>query len=169
MREYSKVSPKVWQSERFRNLPSDEARFLFLYLLTNTHQTSAGCYCLPPAYAAADLAWGVTRYQDTLATLTGAGMVHVDKASSEIFIDQWFAHNAAMHEDHRRGIESDIRTLKSEHLKTMALQSLAESWDADAPKREANRAARERRTARQKDNVHPLQQSLRRKLGDGHD
>ena len=47
MREFSKVSPAVWQSERFHSLPSDDGRYVHLYLLTNDHQNSAGCYRLP--------------------------------------------------------------------------------------------------------------------------
>ena len=38
MRDFSKISPDVWQSERFRALPSDEARYLFLYLMTTSEE-----------------------------------------------------------------------------------------------------------------------------------
>ena len=72
MREYSKVSPNVWHSSRFNSLPSDDARYVFLYLATSMHQTSAGACLLPEAYAAADLKWPVERYRKALAELQAA-------------------------------------------------------------------------------------------------
>ena len=47
MRSFSKVSPNVWQSQRFNALP-DDSRLLYFYLLTSPHANSAG----PTAYPA---------------------------------------------------------------------------------------------------------------------
>ena len=48
---FSKISPAVWQSLHFNGLPSDDGDYLYLYLLTNRHQNSAGCYRLPDGCA----------------------------------------------------------------------------------------------------------------------
>ena len=78
MRDYSKISPALWQSARFNDLPSDDGRYLYLYLLTSSHQTSAGCYQLPDGYSCSDLRWPLARCSTTAArrrpaSATGAG------------------------------------------------------------------------------------------------
>jgi hypothetical protein len=54
--KYSTVHAKFWRDERIRALPED-ARTLFLYLLTSPHRTALGFYYLPIAYVANDLQW----------------------------------------------------------------------------------------------------------------
>ena len=64
MRTFSKISPKLWRSPRFRSLESGDERLLYLYVLTCEHQSSAGCFRLPDAYAASDLGWTEERLSD---------------------------------------------------------------------------------------------------------
>jgi hypothetical protein len=75
MREFSKISPRVWRSQRFRALASDDARHLHLYLLTCEHQNSAGAFRLPAGYACNDLNWGQDRFSRALAELEEAGLM----------------------------------------------------------------------------------------------
>ena len=72
MRDYSKVSPKLWRSPRYRSLESGDARLLYLYFLTCEHQSSAGCFRLPVAYAASDLGWTENRFTDARAALASS-------------------------------------------------------------------------------------------------
>src|SRR5262245_38681348 len=75
MREFSKISPAVWHSPRFNSLPSDDGRYLYLYLLSSPHQTSAGAYHLPEGYACADLGWSQKRYREARETLIEADLI----------------------------------------------------------------------------------------------
>jgi hypothetical protein len=114
MRDFSKVSPRLWQSDRFNSLASDDARLVFLYLLTNAHQTSAGAYRLPDAYAAADLRWPVERYQCARSELASAGLIKQDSLASVVMITRWFQINPPMNEKHLKGIRHILERLPSQ-------------------------------------------------------
>jgi hypothetical protein len=86
MREFSKISPALWQSERFNSLPSDDGRYLYLYLLTNEHQNSAGCYRLLDLYACSDLRWSIERYSKARSELVDGGLVRFDAKGPVVMI-----------------------------------------------------------------------------------
>ena len=130
MRDFSKVSPAVWQSARFNDLPSDDGRYLYLYLLTCQHQTSAGCYRLPDGYACADLRWSPDRLAKARQQLIAADLILFDAECSVVMITRWFKHNPPMNESHLIGIERVIERLPSEMICDAALQALEESWEA---------------------------------------
>ena len=56
---YVKVCPKFWTDDKVQPL-SDDARLLFLYLMTSPHSNMAGFYWLPLGYIAEDLRWGLS-------------------------------------------------------------------------------------------------------------
>ena len=126
MRDFSKVSPSLWHSERFNNLASDDARFAYLYLLTCEHQTSAGCYRLPDAYAAADLRWPIDRYQHARSELASAGLINFDTVASVMMITRWFRFNPPMNEKHLKGIRHILERLPSEQIWAKATAELDE-------------------------------------------
>ncbi len=138
MREYSKVSPNVWQSERFNNLPSDDGRLLYLYLLTCSHQNSAGTYRLPDGYACVDLRWKPERYHNARAELVAADLIAFDDLASVVMICRWFRHNPPMSEKHLIGIERALERLPSESIAQHALEAAQEAWEA----KQAERAAK---------------------------
>jgi|SRR5690349_19308745 hypothetical protein len=127
-RVFTKVSPRLWRSRRFRGLPSEDAKLAFLYLLTSEHQNSAGCYRLPDGYATADLGWHVDRYKKARQQLVEAGMVKFDAA--EVFIDGWFTHNPPMNDDHLLGIERQLDRIESDVIREAAHEALSEAVDA---------------------------------------
>ena len=129
-REYSKVSPRLWQSSRFAALPSDDAKFAFLYLLTSEHQNSAGRYRLLDGYATADLRWPLDRYRKAREQLVKAGMIRFDPEKGVVLIDRWFYHNPPMSESHLIGVERQLERIESDELREAALAALSELWDA---------------------------------------
>lgn len=56
MSSYGKIARRTWNSRTFRSL-SEDARTLWLYLLTSPHANTLGLYVLRPAYAVDDLQW----------------------------------------------------------------------------------------------------------------
>jgi len=129
MREFNKVSPALWQSQRFKGLPKDDPRLLFLYLLTNAHQNSAGCYALPEGYARVDLVrWSTKKFHTALAALASAGMIHTDEQTSEVLIDGWFKHNPPMNMKHYIGTMRVVDLIRSPRLKAAASEGLANAW-----------------------------------------
>jgi hypothetical protein len=130
MRDYSKISPAVWQSARFNSLPSDDGRYLDLYLLTCSHQTSAGCYVLPEGYACSDLRWEPERYRAACEQLIAADLVRFDPDCDVVLITRWFKHNPPMSESHLIGIERQLERLPSFTLYEEAQTALWAAWKA---------------------------------------
>ena len=130
MRDFSKISPALWQSKRFNSLPSDDGRYLYLYLLTNAHQTSAGCYRLPDGYATNDLRWEHSRYVKAGQELVSADLILFDKTESVVMITRWFKHNPPMSESHFIGIERLLEKLPSQKIKEAASQAANEAWES---------------------------------------
>ena len=128
MRDFSKISPALWHSKRFNNLPSDDGRYLYLYLLTNEHQTSAGCYRLPDGYATNDLGWELSRYVSARQELVAADLILFDESESVVMITRWFQHNPPMSDSHFIGIERVLTKLPSQNIWIAASKAANEAW-----------------------------------------
>ena len=115
-RLYTKVSPALWASRRFRDV-EHLARLYYVYLLTNEHIDSTGCYRLPDAYACAD--FGVdAETQSRLATaLVDIDMIAVDSVAEYVLIKRWFKHNPLTSIDHATGTERLIGEIESDTLR----------------------------------------------------
>lgn len=139
MRDFSKVSPSLWQSRRFTGLSSDDARYAYLYLLTCEHQTSAGCCRLPDAYAAADLRWPVERYRKARLELIDAELIKWDDDTSVVMITRWFKFSPPMNEKHLQGIRHILERLPSQDIWEEATAEL-EAIVAAMPRARAGQA-----------------------------
>lgn len=138
-RIFSKISPAIWRSRRFMGL-SDRAKVLQLYLLSNAHITSAGCYELPDGYACADLDWSEADYFAARNELVREGLIDVDEALSIILIERWFRHNAPANADHAKGCRRRLAAIESERLRQKAIAAFDEV-DQERIVREAAKAA----------------------------
>lgn len=117
MRDFTKVSPKIWRNRSFKTLGTDEARLLMLYLMTSEHQNIAGCFRLPQGYAIDDLGWSAEKYRESLEALIEAGLVLADAETLEVFVCGWFEQNAATNKKHALGIERVIDAIESDTLR----------------------------------------------------
>ena len=127
-REFTKVSPAIWRSNRFRKLASTDAQLLYLYFLTCEHQNSAGCFRIPDGYACADLGWEPVRYTTARDALVGGEMVSFDTDGEVIYIRRWFKHSPPMNDKHAQGTRKLIAEIESDALRE-AVE--AEFEDAD--------------------------------------
>ena len=130
MRDFSKISPALWQSKRFNTLPSDDGRYLYLYLLTSGHQPSAGAYRLPDGYATNDLHWELSRYLKARHELAVADLILFDETESVVMITRWFKHNPPMSESHFIGIGRMLERLPSQMIWEAASQAANEAWES---------------------------------------
>ena len=137
-RAFNKVAPAIWRSQRFMAL-SAKGKVLHLYLLTNAHVTSAGCYELPDGYACADLGWSADEYGAARDEVQRAGLIDMDEHRPIILIERWFRHNPPMNDKHAKGTLRFIEAIESDRLRERALSACN---DVDGPRQE-RQAARE--------------------------
>jgi hypothetical protein len=128
MRDFNKVSPTLWRSNRFVGLPSDDGRLLYLYLLTCPHQNSAGCFWLPDGYVCNDLAWDRDRYIKARQRLIDADLIGFDGNEQVVFIRRWFRHNPPMNPSHVTGIEKALMQCPSIDLRDKCHEELKAAW-----------------------------------------
>lgn len=146
-REFSKVSPALWRSARFRGL-SSQAKTTYLYYLTNAHVTSAGCYALPDLYGCADLNVSEKDMAACRSELVTAGMIDYDATTSEILIERWFRHNPPMNPNHHKGTCRLVADIESDRLREMTEEALQEAWDAFLARKAEEDARKELEAAR---------------------
>lgn len=116
-RDFTKVSPNVWRSNRFRKLESSDAQLLYLYFLTCEHQNSAGCFRIPDGYACADLGWNINRYVQARDHLVTGDMVSFDADAEVIYVHRWFKHSPPMNDKHAQGTMRLISEIENDDLR----------------------------------------------------
>lgn len=92
MRDYGRVYSAFWQSPETRSFTED-GRTLALYLLTSPHANLIGCFRLPDAYAAEDLAWSSERVREGFSNLIAKGFVSRDEGTKWVFIHNYLKWN----------------------------------------------------------------------------
>lgn len=126
MRDFTKVSPSVWKSQKFRALGDEtDARLAYLYILTSPHASSAGCYDLPEGYASADLSWDIKRYREAIQRLISVGLIEFAEAENTVRITNWVTFNPPTNAKHAMGILSQLRQASSADLKVKTAQEFS--------------------------------------------
>jgi len=82
------IATRIWHDEKFRDLP-DDAKMLFVYLLTCPHGNMCGLFYLPSLYACHDLGWPEERYAAAIEHLRG----HVCIEEDVILIKNFLRYN----------------------------------------------------------------------------
>lgn len=117
MREFTKVSSSLHNSEKFRSLGRDyTSKYIYTYLLTCPHANSSGCFDLKAAYACDDLDMDLIQYRDGIETLSKAGLVKVEKDKNTVLITKWLDHNPPVNQKHAIGMITQIKTVSSDEL-----------------------------------------------------
>lgn len=102
-REFGLVSVSIWNSRKFTSLPTDDARLLYLYLLTCPSANSLGCFVLKSGYAAADLGWDQDRFGYGIDTLCKASLIGIDRVESLVRVIGFLDHSEIMNVKHGAG------------------------------------------------------------------
>ncbi len=143
MRDFSKVSPSIWRSKKFKSLGADmEAKHVYLYLLTCPHGNSAGCFDLPPLYASNDLGMTAEAYSKAIDSLSKADLIEWDEAEQTLLIVNWDEFNEPTNPKHAIGLLSQLEQAASKTLKTKCFHSFlarfrAKKFDTDSSLRKA--------------------------------
>ena len=112
MRDFSKVSPSLWESKRFRAL--SQRRGAVSLPLSADQQTSEQCggFGLPHGYALVDLGWEGGKFDAARDALIAADMIQFDPETEEYRICRWFKHNPPQNAKHRIGIVAILEPLE---------------------------------------------------------
>lgn len=128
---YQKIEVKIWNDEKFVTL-TDDAKLLFLYLLTCPHSNALGVYVLKLGYIGEDLNWERGRGFEALSKLLQEGLIAYDKACSLVFVRNYLNYNKVSNENQFKNVREIFFSLpKSELLQEVStvLQALAERLD----------------------------------------
>jgi hypothetical protein len=122
MREFSKVYCSLWQSQKFDSLKSNDAKLFYLYLLTNEHSNSSGCYNLKRGYAMADLGITSEDFDRTIIDLSIALLIEVEKGFNTILLTNWVTFNEPTNAKHALGVFNHLEKCSSHSLKIKRAQ-----------------------------------------------
>lgn len=129
-REFSKVYQNVWGSRKFRSLPDDSCRLLYLYVLSCKHSNSSGCYDLEAGYAMADLKWSEIAYTKAIESLSIAGLVEVETGLPTVLVTKWTEFNEPTNAKHALAVFAQLDAAASLRLKHKRGQEFTRIVDA---------------------------------------
>jgi hypothetical protein len=130
MRDFSKVSPSVWRSKKFKKLSGEGEKLVYLYLLTCPHGNSAGCFDLDPSYVCADMGITEKAYRKAMDSLSSVGLVLFDETENTVFITNWATFNPPTNVKHAMGLVAQIDGASSCALKAAALRDFKATIEA---------------------------------------
>jgi len=90
---YAKIETKFWNDPTVRRL-NEDARMLFLYILTTPQRNIVGLFHLPAAFACYHLQWTPQRFEKALKELIKANRVKHDSDLELILIKNFFKYQA---------------------------------------------------------------------------
>jgi hypothetical protein len=113
---YIRVASKFWQDEKVKAL-SDDAKLLYLYVLTSPHSNMAGYYVLPKPYVAYDLNWLPERLDKAFSELLKQGLVKYCKQSDVVLIPNFLKYNPIQNQNQAKGAARRVAELPSNTLR----------------------------------------------------
>ena len=79
---YRTIDTKTWTDKKFKNL-SENSRYLFIYLLTNSHSHMSGIYYLPIPFAEHETGYSTQKIKKCFSELIKSNLIKYD-ADEEI-------------------------------------------------------------------------------------
>ncbi len=140
-RPFNKVSVTLWHSNKYTALPDDSMRLHFVYLITNQHVDSTGCYRLPVGYALADRRIDAEEHERCMSGLETAGMIK--RAGDYVLIENWFSHNPICNKDHAKGARKRVPKIEDDELRELTVAALDQSENEMLQRQLEKKAARE--------------------------
>ena len=121
MRDYGQVQCAWWGHPETSAL-SDNAKLLFLYLLTGPHSNGLGCYRLPDGYVSADLGKGFETVSKGLNELEEKGLAYRCRDTQFVYIPKYLKWNPVSNKNVAAARTKEFKDIPSNFL---YIQSLA--------------------------------------------
>lgn len=94
MREFGKISARIWRSKKFRALPDDLSQLVYIYLQTCAHGNSAGCFHISPVMIASEMKQEPAQIDAALDRCAEVGLIRRFEEEDLVQIVAFFDHNA---------------------------------------------------------------------------
>ena len=112
---YIRIATRFWSDEKIEDL-SEQARYLYLYILTNQHTNMAGFYRLPAKYIQADLSWNVKQLNKPFQELLSKGLIKQDSNRSIILIPNFLRYNKIQNPNQVKSVQKITEELPDNNL-----------------------------------------------------
>jgi len=90
---YRKIDPRVWNDEKFRQLP-DDAKLVFFMLLTHPHMTAIGAMRASLSGLAEELGWEAKAFREAFAKVCDKGMAEHDGKACLVALPNFLRYNS---------------------------------------------------------------------------
>lgn len=122
MRDYGKVHTRFWLSPETLTW-SDDAKLLYLYLLSSPHCNLLGCFRLPLGYLSEDLQWQPERLLAALAELSEAKRIIRCQPSGWTFLCDFLTQNPIENPNQGKAAWRLLADVPAEFIGMQALQN----------------------------------------------
>ena len=124
MRTFGRIECAIWRNRKFRSL-TDDARQLFIYLLTSPHGNSIGLFYLPVGYIQADTGWDENRIEMVMEALSER-FIERDTDHDLVLIRGWFGHNDIENPNVAKAAFKSLNELPCSPLKAAVIKAMGE-------------------------------------------
>ena len=92
MAKYRKIDTRIWNDRKFNSL-SDDAKYLFIYILAHQNLTSIGAVRTSLAGLSGELCWELDRTKNAFAEITNLKLVQFDDKSFLLWLPNFLKYN----------------------------------------------------------------------------
>jgi hypothetical protein len=100
----------VWHDQKFLAL-SDDAKLLFLYIISSPHSNSIGLYRLPKQYIECDLGWDNIRLAIPFGILLAERFILYHDSTQIVFVRNHLKYNPVQNEKHSKACVNIVNAL----------------------------------------------------------
>ncbi len=112
---YIRIASKFWQDEKVKLL-SDDAKLLYMYILTSPHSNMIGYYILPKPYVSYDLSWSGERLGKPFGELLENGLIMYCEHSDVVLVPNFLRYNTIQNANQAKGALNRLMGLPSNSL-----------------------------------------------------
>ena len=123
MSRYRKIEVKIWMDAKFLAL-SDDAQLAFLFLLTHPALTMVGAMRASAAGLAAEKRWPESRMRETIAELSGCGLVLLDDEALFLWLPNFLRYNEPQNPNAVAGLWNALAELPECDLKQRMVNAI---------------------------------------------
>lgn len=181
MARYRKIDPRIWNDEKFRELP-DASKLMFFMLLTHPNMTALGAMRATLPGLAAEIGWSPEAFRQAFEEASRKGMAEHDERACLVALPRFLKYNPPESPNVVKAWGAAVDLLPECKLKTLVLQraqafaegmteAFAKAFREAFPKGMANQEQEQEQEQKESPPIPPASaggtQKRSRKKGDG--